>query len=78
MKYGKDGALNESWFNIRKVAQIPDESLERFRKTPIYDLLKERREFCREAQKQELTEDLERMFEMYNDRIKDFFLIKNN
>lgn len=68
-------AINQNWFNIRSVAGTPDDVLEIFSKTPVYNLLKQRREFCRNVEKQLLTEELERMFEFYNVQIKQFFLI---
>ena len=58
---------------ISEIAKCSDKVLEMFKDTSIYNVLYERREFCRRIE-EPATDDM-RMIELYNRNLCEFFII---
>jgi hypothetical protein len=74
-EYEKNTAINKDFFTVQNIANSPDEVIEMFKETPIYNVLLQRREFCIKLSHRPIGEKEFNMLEMYNKNIKEFFFL---
>ena len=74
----KKRVINSEYIRINNLANSSDEALEMFKDTPIFILLKQRREYARTITNNILTNEHIEIMNFFDSKVEMFFNLKQN